>query len=125
MDVNVNKLEVLSGIIKRLSKIKCGNQDLDSILSAFICGGVVQIKPDGLQWFYNGTVYPYTTSIDTAMLLIPDGWTYMFKWSSEINMACVVLYKDGQERVWVDSATLPLGICLAALHAWELHIKDE
>jgi hypothetical protein len=80
----------------------------------------------GHYWFHcrSGmslrTALPYTTNIDAAMTLVPEG--YCISAMGEVpDDLCwyVVLWREGNEKpeFEVRAYTLPCAICFAALHA--------
>lgn len=71
----------LSDLIARLEKATGPDLELDEQIQAAISGATLEKQADGRNayhhdgfWISIGKVLPYTSSIDAAMTLVPEGW---------------------------------------------------
>lgn len=74
----------------------------------------VDIKTD--QW---RSTHPlsFTSSIDAALTLVPEGWTWMLDTMEGRNEACVHGNGPVPDSAYVTAATPALALCAAALKA--------
>lgn len=66
---------------------------------------------------WSSVVPRWTTSVDAAMTLIPDGWTVSSIRQDSIHWYVILM---GDECTEGSSRTLPLAICIAALKAMDV-----
>ena len=59
----------------------------------------------------------YTTSIDAAMTLVPEGWMRIFGDDPDSGKAVAGLYKGSEGDAKSIAETIPLALCAAALRA--------
>lgn len=61
----------------------------------------------------------YTTSLDDAITLIPEGWFYSISTKSWTSDVAVLLHKGfaNKSRIWASAATPALAMCICALKA--------
>jgi len=128
----------MTDLLTRLEAAEEGSRELDAeieiaVLPAYMvtkdAEGFVQINMHGTAltpvWAdYNPHSAPhYTTSIDAALTLIPDGWRYWHYWTG-VYGAAVFPTRGGGPRIKVhDAATPALALCIAALKARE--VEDD
>ena len=120
----------LSDLIARLEKATGPDLELDEQIQAAISGATLEKQADGRNayhrdgfWISIGKVLPYTSSIDAAMTLVPEGWnrraseTDKHWWWAELREG----YETSYNRVEIgQSPSLPVSICIAALKARSL-----
>lgn len=125
----------MTDIIERLEAVTCDVDTLDEAIATFI-GLKHRSRRDsrgrskGREWFLDshsgietwGRCPPYTTSIDAALTLVPEGW----QWNIDNGIHC-----EDAAHAWLgnnspqeivpgtsgDAATPALALCIAALKA--------
>ena len=105
------QLHNLSQLIDRLENVAEGSSELDRAIRDCLSLPAMLVPPDG-----GDEAYPYTTSLDCAITLVPEGWFYSA--SSGYGHANVHRRRGGTGGAWTHNApTVPLAICIAALKA--------
>ena len=98
----------MNDLLAKLESAECGSRELDRSIEAWRCNGAL------VQWEFP----PYTTSLDAALTLVPEGWWYVIRPDSAIlgpPNACDDC--DSKLKDAFDIATAPLALCIAALKA--------
>lgn len=119
----------LDQLIKRLEDAKEGSRELDrevALVSGWRRMGS-EHRPHG-GWYWRGgpndctgtqvdNEHPphYTTSLDAALTLVPEGWNYALNSNGAIPVADV--YQDVENDRWPSASTMALALCIAALKA--------
>lgn len=75
---------------------------------------------DGRMW--SGLAKPYTSSLDAAMTLVPEGWNVQFERTGSASRACVWKAARNHSRY---AATPSLALCAAALKARAAHSPSD
>lgn len=70
----------------------------------------------GLPDHFNASPPAYSTSLDAAMTLVPEGWEYLLMNGNGYHEATFTNHVL-QRTAWAAGETLPLAICAAALRA--------
>lgn len=70
---------------------------------------------------YDGplTVPGYTASIDAALTLVPEGWSYTVAWLHRNGRATVAMFHAKLNEQRAESHTPAIALCIAALKAKE------
>ena len=61
----------------------------------------------------------YTASIDAAMTLVPEGWSYTVAWLHRNGRATVAMFHAKLNEQRAESQTPAIALCIAALKAKE------
>jgi len=101
----------MSDLLARLEAAKAGSFVLDGEIRDLVIGK------------HPGTPLPYSVSIDAALLLVPQGWT----WTLYVDATapeclvdwCLIPPGEGEAIVIGQAATPALALCVAAIKAWE------
>ena len=124
----------MTDLITRLETAAEGSRELDAHIHArqlggefkHFTGGGALIVVNGLQHGVAESVLPhYTTSLDAALTLVPEGWAWMvqsipYHWQAHTaDLWIPSQYSKGLEveKMRVDAATPALALCIAALRA--------
>ena len=102
----------MSDLIAKLEAASEGSRELDTL--------VCEVKgacPDGVR-FCPGLCPSYTTSLDAALTLVPEGYRYRF-WAHHtgVSGASVFPHGGGTLSRAHDAPTPALALCIAALKA--------
>ena len=126
-----------TSLLKRLEAATEGSRELDAEICAVTLGcesptegmKYYNPEPEAVDWVgYDLRVIakPFTTSIDAALTLVPEGWPCQFRVHRKStlprqhnNWAQITPPKHYEGEVWTGShnAGLPLAITIAALKA--------
>jgi hypothetical protein len=117
-------MDKLMELIERLEKATEGSRELDAEIGRAL-GFNVEYFPVHEKWWMNreissergehGELPRYTTSLDHAMSLVPEGMWWKF--SSRTKVAHIGHNKNGTATDTAKAATAPLALCIAALKA--------
>jgi len=99
----------MTGLIERLEAATGPDRELD----AAIWRATV---PEAKHWPDNAAM-PFTASIDAALTLVPEGWSYTVAWLHRNSRACVAMFHAKLEEQRAEAPTPALAICIAALKA--------
>ena len=111
---------------ERVEKVGEGSRELDAEIATELFLPWDYAADWGSRGHDKPTAYPYTTSLDAARTLVPDGWSWSLgemrgisKWRGWMNDHNT---PDGLAVVHVDAdaATPALALCAAALKARNL-----
>jgi len=122
----------MSDIIEILESAGAGSREIDLDI-AIICGDFKIVNTDKYenalfdrheycygvegQWkHYQDELPRYSTSIDDALTLVPEGWVYSLI-NDFGNLNRVRLFDGLNINIESDGDTMPLSICIAALAA--------
>lgn len=124
----------MTDLIERLEALTRPCAETDALIHAavYVPDGEVEKSPINGAWCifvagYDGKrrlweaqrgqtrTQPYTASIDAAMTLVPEGWS----WSlfGPDNQACLVNPENPSQAATCDAATPAIALCIAALKA--------
>jgi len=121
----------MNNIIELLDKAEIGNPELDGL--------VFKLTTDAsherwttfnhvwhLQDLEDSVAYepppPYTTSIDAAMTLVPDGWEWSVCYDADLPQSrfeCYLRHEATSTKLGTHISTPALAICIAAMKAME------
>lgn len=108
----------MKDLIAKLESATEGSRELDALIWQAL-GNPVPRRPD---WPYHVPAPTWTTSIDAALSLVPEGW----EWALEFNQnndetAWVATCRMGDPMLFIEpeAATPALALCIAALKARE------
>ena len=122
----------LTDLIAELEAAEAGSRELD-VKVAKING---DIEPDasGPVEFMGGYVAPFTSSVDAALTLVPEGWVTMhagqssisgtWYWGLFLQAGILGPYSEGVETDH-ETKILPCAICAVALKARELEAERK
>lgn len=118
-------------LISRLEAAESGSRELDIEITIFVFPKVVRRHANFYINDLRIEIQPYTTSLDAALTLVPEGW---FVWGLSDHRTSVHYFGDKHEHVcWraslqtieggrltvASAKTLHLALCIAALKAKE------
>ena len=129
-------------LIEKLERADGPSRELDAALKANFYGGVPMLSPFNGNWcvYRDGASDPrkdrvmerprhvphevwandrYTASIDAAMTLVPEGWSYTVAWLHRNGRATVAMFHAKLNEQRAESHTPALALCIAALKAKE------
>jgi hypothetical protein len=80
------------------------------------------VTPEAAGWLDDyppGALPRYTTSLDAALSLVPDGWGYTLSLTARGNHPLVKLYRSHPVNAMqiVEGRTMPVTLCIAAMKA--------
>lgn len=114
--------EELETLIERLTKAEAGSDDLDLAIAewCFANGAIAGVNYDPQLWIIrNGG--EFTTSVDTALALVPEGMNYILgrgrTRSDEPLFGAQILHDQTVITEGETDAGLATAICIAALRA--------
>lgn len=121
----------LTELIQKLEAAKEGSRELDELIHE--AAGSPGADDPQYAAFESGDDFPrnYTTSLDAALTLVPDGWNYQLLKTGGVLLSSGLPYsasiKASSQYGWVDppypfdgySETQALALCIAALKARE------
>lgn len=102
----------LSSLIERLEKASEGSRDLDYAIADAALG---PIKPP----FRRGFCHCYTSSIDAALTLVPEGWIWTWNGHSEATVESLNgrFLVEGDREFYGRHQSTAIALCIAALCA--------
>ena len=115
----------LSDLIARLEKATGPDRELDEQIQAAISGATLEKQADGRSayhrdgfWISIGKVLPYTSSIDAAMTLVPEGMEKDFTDLYGVARVSVGINAEpGPFYGTHEGGSLAIALCIAALRA--------
>ncbi|MDH3376209.1 MAG: hypothetical protein OEQ39_04475 [Gammaproteobacteria bacterium] len=109
----------MKDLIERLEAAESGSRELDANIALSMGGSVKLVPgPNGAQWPH------YTTSIDAALTLVPEGWRWQVSGFEASGEACVDSLALDLERYGA-AATPALALVIAALRAMEAENRER
>lgn len=125
----------MDDLIKKLESAECGSRELDRQITetAFddeVCDGPadnpVCRHKDDVVWY---NVPHYTTSLDAALTLVPEGMMIADFSQAPIDRAgpwrCGIYDDEGIVAATAGRATGPLALCIAALKARQVNDQSS
>lgn len=122
----------MSDLIRKLESAAEGSRELDIAAHKAIGWELAPPEADCAWWNDNGDTFygvcpHYTTSIDAALTLVPEGWDWQLEWEDgaesvffESKGIARVEMGNPDLRICPEAATPALALCAAALRAREV-----
>ena len=98
-------------LIARLEAASEGSRELDEAIHSFIG------SPHDGRGLVSFPWPSYTTSLDAALMLVPEGWVVEDLFIGADKTSCVDLLFSGKPAANGSANTAPLAVCIAALKA--------
>lgn len=112
-------------LVERLERAGERSQELDVAIAKVAgqpYGPLSEVMDDGKEiWHHAECAAHYTTSLDAALTLVPEGWAYILYGEAYGDEPCAELYKPQHPPKGIQhrkrAATPALALCIAALKA--------